>query len=146
MPATIICFTWPTASPRRKIELTITAAALKSRLRQKLTQAVAPIAKSARPTSNWKGLDLPADVRRRDLGKEQMEDRRPEARHADGQEQDPPQQAIWAWRAGSPRRRERQRRHEQKHRQVAQDESDRFGHHGLLRRTGGDLDRGLAAR
>jgi hypothetical protein len=36
--------------------LIITTAALKSRLRQKLTQAAAPIARSAMPTSNWKGL------------------------------------------------------------------------------------------
>ena len=56
LPAAIICSTWPIASPSRKIALTITTAALKSRLRQKLTQAVAPIARSAMPTSNWKGL------------------------------------------------------------------------------------------
>jgi hypothetical protein len=34
----------------------MTAAALKSRLRQKLRQAVAQIERSAVPTSNWNGL------------------------------------------------------------------------------------------
>jgi hypothetical protein len=34
----------------------LTAAALKPRSRQKAMQAVAPMAKSAMPTSNWNGL------------------------------------------------------------------------------------------
>jgi hypothetical protein len=89
-----------------------------------------------------KRTDLPANVRRCDLRKKEMKDRGPEARDANGQEQDPHEQALGARSVGSPHQRKRQRRDEQKHRQVAQDEGDRFGHHGLLARIHGGLDRG----
>ena len=56
LPATTICRTWPTASPSRKTEAAQTAAALKLRSRQKARQAVTPMARSAMPTSSWKGL------------------------------------------------------------------------------------------
>ena len=90
--------------------------------------------------------DLPADVRRRHAGKEEMKHGRPEARDADRQEQNPREQPIGDRRVGSTCRRKRQRRHEQEHWQVAQDEGDRFGHYGLPMRMGGGLDRGRAAR
>jgi hypothetical protein len=110
----------------------MTAAALKSRLRQAHLEL--------------ERTHLPANVRRCDLRKEEVKGRRPEARDANGQKQNPVEQTIGDRRVGSARRRKRQRRNEQKHRQVAQDEGDRFGHHGLLMRMGGGLDRGRAAR
>ena len=124
MPATIICSTWPTASPRRKIELAITAAALKSRLRQKLRQAVTPIARSAMPTSNWKGLTS-QPMSAAAIWERKDERKRPEARTPTGKSRIHTKQAIGGGRACSAQPRKRQRRHEKEHRQVAQDEGDR---------------------
>jgi hypothetical protein len=68
-----------------------------------------------------------------------MKERRPEAGDANGQEQDPRQEAIGGGRAGSHRRSQPKRCGEEKHRQVPQDESDQFSHDGLLTRVGGGL-------
>ena len=124
----------------------MTAAALNSRLRQKLTQAVRADRKIRQPHLELERTDLPANVGCCDLGKDDMKECGPDARYANGQEQDPPKQPISDGRAGSAQPRKHQRGHEQKHRQVAKDEGDRFGHHGLLMRTRAGLDRGRTAR
>ena len=133
MPATSICFTWPTASPSRKIEL--------DHDRRRLEVQTAPEAHAGgRADRKIRHADL--ELERADsqpmsaaaiCGKEEMKDRRPEARDADRAGAGSTRASDRRLGAPDPaRRRKRQRRHEQEHRQVAQDEGDRFGHHGLL--------------
>ena len=98
------------------------------------------------PTSNWKGLGSQPISAAATPGKDEMKERGPEARHANRQEQDPGQQAIGDWRAGSAHAANTSAATNRNTGQVAQDEGDRFGHHGLLMRMSGGLDRGRAAR
>jgi hypothetical protein len=123
----------------------ITTAALKTRLPKAHAGARAH-GKIRHADLELEGARLPADVSRRDVREEEMKDGRPEARHPNGQEQNPGEQTLGDWSAGSAQPCERKRRDEQEDRQVAQDEGDRFGHHGLLTRMSGGLDSGRAAR
>ena len=62
---------------------------LEFQIAQKATQAVAPIAKSAMPTSNWNGLDFRSDESRSDGRKENVKDTRPQSRDANWEQHYP---------------------------------------------------------
>jgi hypothetical protein len=96
-------------------------------------QAVTPIAKSAIPTSNWKGLDLPLNVRRGDGRKEHVGNAGPQAGDPDGKQQRPGEKSLDDRTVTARDDCQHDRHHQQKHRQVSKDERYRLAdHRGLI--------------